>query len=421
MKQILSFSIIFSFLLTLVLAAPSSTQSPDPKDPVTAATKDSQNENLTAKEFKKRVDKLFERLPGKVDRSTSGSTFVWNIEFGTPDNVLNYVQTAMNNPEDLKIISAADTNKLIISIKNNNFQLFQETIELLEMIDMPVKQVLIEVMIAEFVLGDTETWESQWRMYANKAFDNSNLVSSLDLQHSPLNEAEESQSEGLNYFIINNQNMSAFINAQHQNQKFNVLSSPHIVASNHKKAMFHRGRSVPYLKGVSHNESGVLTSNYGNYKVGIDLGVTPHITDQGQIYMEIDQRIDEIVSNDIERGTVVTDNNEINTCLTVPEGKTVVMSGFIRNSERELIKKIPILSDIPLIGKFFNRSRKSHEKTELIVFITPRIIDERHTFSQLTEHQKNRLARTEDGQRMISEYKEMKEQKSRKKRTSKQH
>ncbi|MCK5683895.1 hypothetical protein KAJ27_07235 [bacterium] len=359
---------------------------------------------MTQAQFKTNVDKLFNKLSVKVSRTTSGNTFVWNLEHNSSDTVKTNLETLLDNPEDLKVIADQDTNKLFISVKNNNFEIMREALELLQVIDKPAKQVLIEVLIAEFTLGDTNTWESQWRVYSSKTFNSNNLISTTDLQHGGLGATDPTQTEGMHYFIINNQNVNAFLNAQKENNKFNVLSSPHIIASNHQKATFHRGRSVPYLTGVHVNESGVVTNQYSNLKVGINLEVVPHITEDGTTFLEIDQKIDEIISNNAERGTVETSNNHIVTKLTVPDGKTVILSGFIMQNERELYKKVPFLSDIPLIGKFFNKSRRSKIKTELIVFITPKIIGKNASIVAVTEAQKNKLAGKKDINRLMSKH-----------------
>jgi len=165
--------------------------------------------------------------------------------------------------------------------------------------------------------------------------------------------------------------------------KLNVLSRPSVLTRNNQEAYIQIGESVPYVTTTRYVTGQTEPVNTVDYRdTGIILQVTPHITAEGLVEMVIDGNTG-ISTTDWTRPIQVTANvfqypitqRLVNTTVIVPDGMTVVIGGLMTDKKTETIRKIPILGDIPWLGAAFRRTIESKEKTELIIFLTPHVVD----------------------------------------------
>jgi len=119
--------------------------------------------------------------------------------------------------------------------------------------------------------------------------------------------------------------------------------------------------------------TGAQSFNYAFEDVGIVLTVTPHITSNGYVTMDVDQS-----ANDLQGYTSfnapIVNQRTASTTVSVKTGETIVLGGIIRNQVTSTVNKIPILGDIPILGQLFRSTTKDNQKTELMVFLTPQVI-----------------------------------------------
>lgn len=153
-----------------------------------------------------------------------------------------------------------------------------------------------------------------------------------------------------------------------------VISSPRVITANQKEANIRQGVEIPYQQSAS---SGATTTQFKS--AVLSLTVTPQITPDDRIIMDLlvtKDSIGEIVTN--ERGGSVPsiDTRSIETQVLVNNGQTVVLGGIYETEEAETITKVPFLGDIPFLGVLFRSSRVSTQKSELLIFITPKILKE---------------------------------------------
>ena len=154
--------------------------------------------------------------------------------------------------------------------------------------------------------------------------------------------------------------------------KGKIVSSPRVITSDQTKAVIEQGEEIPYQVATS---SGATSIQFK--KASLRLEVTPQITPEGSVIMNLD------VSKD-SRGTLTTAGPAINTKhaqtqVLVENGGTVVIGGIFTQNDRTNVNKVPLLGDVPVLGHLFRNTTKISDKTELLIFITPKIVTERPT------------------------------------------
>jgi general secretion pathway protein D len=152
-----------------------------------------------------------------------------------------------------------------------------------------------------------------------------------------------------------------------------VLSTPRIFTSNNTQAQINISQSIPFITNSRQDVNGGLTFNYSFTDVGVVLTVTPRITSNGYVTMDINQ-----TANDLQGYTTfnapIINQREADTTVSVRNGETIILGGIIRNTVTANRNKVPLLGDIPLLGTLFQSNSKESKKTELIVLLTPRIV-----------------------------------------------
>lgn len=281
------------------------------------------------------------------------------------------------------------TNTLFV---NDTTGKLEEVRRLITQLDVPVRQVMIE---ARIVIAD-DKWGSQLGAKFNVAAGSSSngrnfgVAGNIDNAHkisagtAPLGAdtpisvnlpvAGAAGSLGLNILNIGNGNLVELeLSALESDGRGKVVSSPRIVAPDKKKATITQGTEIPYTTQAA---SGGTTVSFKPAILSLD--VTPQITPDDKILMDLDIKKDSV-------GQIVTtpggnvpsiDTKTLKTSVLVDNGDTAVLGGIFEQTTRTDVTKVPILGDIPIIGNFFKKTQKQQDKTELLIFITPRIIKE---------------------------------------------
>jgi type IV pilus assembly protein PilQ len=154
----------------------------------------------------------------------------------------------------------------------------------------------------------------------------------------------------------------------------NIISSPRVVTANQKEATIEQGVEIPYQQSAS---SGATTIQFK--KAVLSLKVTPQITPDNRIVMDLDVRDDSVGNVVVASGGVNVpsiNTREIATQVLVNDGQTVVLGGILETTQREDDTKVPYLGDIPVLGHLFKNTSHQDNKDELMIFITPKIVHE---------------------------------------------
>ena len=189
-------------------------------------------------------------------------------------------------------------------------------------------------------------------------------------------------------------NIGALVRALQSESDVNILSTPNILTTDNQKAEIMVGENVPFITGKSQGAGGVTLTTIERKDIGITLRLTPQISSDDHVTLEIYQEISslaEAAGFDPSVVGPITTKRAASTTVVVRNGQTVAIAGLIRDNKSTIEHKIPLLGDIPLLGWFFKFQTKKSDKTNLMVFLTPHIIKESEDADIIFKEKKEKM------------------------------
>ncbi len=268
--------------------------------------------------------------------------------------------------EQVRITADEIRNALIIQATPRDYKIIMD---ILRRLDVLPRQVLIEATIAEITRDIESDIGISWAFGSGAAAGDASFRASLT-------------DKGLSYAVGVTDKWYVALNALAKKGKVNVLSSPHILASENKEAKIDVSREIPLASSewTYATSAGVapVTQTTVQYRdTGVILSVTPHINEQGLVTMDISEEVSDLEKTPIKVAGVEYPSffkRTVNTSLTVKHGQTIAIGGLIKDKEDESITGLPCLIDIPGLRYLFGQRAEAVSKIELIVLITPRVI-----------------------------------------------
>jgi len=283
---------------------------------------------------------------------------------------------------NITVVAETKTNTLLITGPPQAFSMVESIIAQL---DRRTPQVFIQVAIVDVTLDDTTKFGVEWQW--------SNGDSTTHEVGPAFGLAEEKY--GLKYSIISD-NLQVLLHALTTRSNVKVYSTPSITTADNVAATISIGQDIPFVSTSEETNSGNLRQTVDFKNVSITLNVTPHVTaandDIPLITLDVQQTINELMGREIELNAPIIANRQAKTTVMVKDGQTIVIGGIIKENTEELKKAVPILSKIPLIGEAFKSRTKIRSKSELMVFLTPRILKDDTDVEQLKETERNKLS-----------------------------
>jgi type IV pilus assembly protein PilQ len=268
-------------------------------------------------------------------------------------------------------------------------------------VDKPVTQVLIEARIVEAtdrfsrtlgvrlgysnLAGDRVLNDSQTRFVTSgglrdTAFFSGQSVTqpqlltdrlAVNLPATPTGTGAQVGQFALTLFGSNaNKFLNLELSALESDGRGKIVSSPRVVTANQVEALIEQGTELPYQQATASGATAVAFR-----KANLSLRVKPQITPDGNVIMDVDVNKD-AVGQQTTAGFAI-DTRHVKTSVLVENGGTVVIGGIYTQEERNQVNKVPLLGDLPAVGPLFRNTFRQNDKTELLVFLTPRIIEER--------------------------------------------
>jgi general secretion pathway protein D len=196
------------------------------------------------------------------------------------------------------------------------------------------------------------------------------------------------------YQLLGN-DFSVTLRAIAQAGKLEILSRPSILARNSQQASILVGQQVPLVTNVRYDTLGNQINTVTYQDVGIILRVTPFITSDGQVEMIVSPEISTLTDQTIPIsqgvGAPVIAKRSADTVVVTPHGQTVIIGGMMQNTTASTDNKIPLLGDIPGLGRLFKRKIKDGSKTELLIFLTPYIATYTRDLTAMTHDERKQL------------------------------
>ncbi|MBV8760900.1 MAG: type II secretion system secretin GspD [Deltaproteobacteria bacterium] len=311
----------------------------------------------------------------------------------------------------VRVVNDDPTNSLIVMSSGRDYLAIKNVIRDL---DKPRRQIFIEALILEVQLNkelDIGT-SSHGGLPVNGG--DSLILGGVQAANGPksLNPASLASLSGLIGGILGSPltNSQTFLGtsipsyavlfqALATQDNTNILSAPHIIAIDNEKAEFSVGNNIPYQAGLSFGGFGLPTTgqtgstglpagsigqNIQREKLTLDLNVTPHISSNDAVRLEIEQNTKDLGGKDPQLGPTWTER-KLKTQVVVHDQESVVIGGLIQEREVYSVSKVPLLGDIPLLGYLFKYSTKQRKKTNLLILLTPYIIKDQLDLQSIRE------------------------------------
>lgn len=234
---------------------------------------------------------------------------------------------------------------------------------LVSQIDLDIKQVMIQAIILEKDVSDSKEFGV-------------NLGSSLSKNGFALDASTNtSQSSTFGALTLGTYaplgsigSFTGLVSALASDEKTKILSTPNILVMDRELGHISVGQNVPFLVSTQTTDGGVQTQSIERRDVGVSLSVTPHVLGSGEVVLKISQESSS-VTNSAQARDIITNQRSISTVARVSDGETIALGGLISNETRKSITGVPVLMNIPFLGRLFKSENESNSQKELMVFI----------------------------------------------------
>ncbi|MGH6877473.1 MAG: type II secretion system secretin GspD [Rhizomicrobium sp.] len=303
------------------------------------------------------------------------------------------------NMSTVNITADENNNALVILATPREYAVIQDA---LRQLDVAPLQVLLEAAIAEVTLTNNTQFGFQYFYQPNST---PNSTSNFTLTNGSTTVTPSGQNglsvplvpslPGFSYMFSNGNSLSAVLNALASITHVEVLSAPEVLVLNNQTAKLDVGDQVPIITqtAVSTITTGAPEVNSVQYlDTGVILTVTPRVNKGGMVMMDIDQQVAEpttTTSSSINSPTI--QQREISSSVAVADGETIALGGLFSNQVSKTKSGIPLLQDIPYLGHLFSNTSNSVSRDELMVLITPHVVDDLKKARAVTDELRRKL------------------------------
>lgn len=314
---------------------------------------------------------------------------------------------------DAQITADPRSNSLIVYASKKDMAMIKKV---LEKVDTLLPQVLIEGIVMNVALNNDFNFgvaAGQRPKQLTSDVKGGGVVNNSSGTANPLqgalgflgtNTLSYPSGGGVGYFAQLGQSWDVAISAVAGDGRADVVQRPRIITSHAVPASFFVGSSIPFRQG-GFAFSGQTSFTYQQLPVGIGLDVTPYITPDNLVVMEIAQNVDAVDGTPDPASEIppTTSNKSANAIVTVRSGDVVLLGGFLENSKSTSNSGVPYLKDIPLLGNLFKRKADSGKRSELMILVRPTILPKPQDLAELTNQQRQNSGNIQELERRMNE------------------
>jgi general secretion pathway protein D len=295
----------------------------------------------------------------------------------------------------VRITADVANNAILVYANEDDYRIIERA---LNQLDRPKLQVAIDVTVAEVTLNHDLSYGVQFFLTNNGHGSVSNTTGTT----LPLTIPAAANLPGFNFVAGGLTNPHVILSALSQYTDVKILSNPSLVVVDNQPATLEVGEQVPVTTGsatvLSANNAVVNTIDYQN--TGILLHILPRVNSNGTVLLDVEQEISAVVNNNVSGASSATSTTnltptisvrKVKSELSVVNGQTVLLAGLISETQNLVHNGIPILDQIPMVGKAFGSDDNSIDRTELILFIRPQIIQNGADASVVAEELRSKM------------------------------
>jgi general secretion pathway protein D len=372
-----------------------------------------------------KIDTLrVKQLIAMIDKETprgKGKIHVYYCENATAEELAKVLQdvpsqdaAATKGKKGAPVISgkvriSADkaTNSLIIMADQEDYLVLEEVIKKL---DIPRSMVFIESLIMEVDMDKSLDIGIDWQAFGETSISGKETAVGGQFSSQGLLDPGALTQGGLTVGLITEQtniagllvsNIAAIINAVKTDDEFRILSTPQVLTTDNEEARITVGENRPYQTRSTTDPSGGTFESFEYRDVGKILKITPHVTEGRLVRMKISLEVTNIdlASTLTTSSTLpVTQKRTVDTTVIVKDSQTVVIGGLIEDSSTENETKVPVLGDIPVLGWLFRDRSEKNERTNLYIFLTPRVIKSPAEAREIMQDKKDQMDTIQEGE-----------------------
>ena len=292
----------------------------------------------------------------------------------------SFVGEQSENLNATRVVASAPTNTLLIHATPDEYQ---RVLGILHRLDVPPRQVQVEATIVEVTLNDSLRYGVQY--FFEDDGDTFGLSNGDTTAISP---------ELPGFSAVFGTPAEVVIDALDDVTSVNVVSSPNLMILNNQSARLVVGDQVPIstrTRQDANSDPDVFVSTVEFRDTGVIFEVTPRINSSGSVVLDINQEVSTVGETDASTGNPIISQRTVSSSISVDSGETIALGGLFENRNTRGNAGVPVLKDIPVAGKLFGRNSRRNQQTELLVLITPRIVNNTMDARRVTNQLRQRV------------------------------
>ncbi|MEJ5127762.1 type II secretion system secretin GspD [Comamonas sp. MYb21] len=339
----------------------------------------------------------------------SGSGF----SSGFGNNNANRLGTSGNNQQqggtptitataigDIRVVADEFNNTILVWSTGSQFRKIESS---LKRLDVAPIQVLIEASIIEVSLNENLQYGVEW-LFRNSGIGGRNFsgTGSLGTLNNTTPGTIAAAAGNFTYSLFNSGgDIAARLSAVAGQGQVKMLSSPSVMVMDNHPATISVGEQIPVKVSSYITTNSYLSDNYQLKDTGVILNVTPSVNSGNMVSLQIDQSVIDSAGLDAASQQTKFSNRQLTSKLAVRSGESIVMGGLIKDQNEDTNSGIPLLKDIPIIGKAFSSTTRSSKRTELLLVMTPRVVRTDVDVREVSEELRDRLRGLNDDDLLI--------------------
>jgi general secretion pathway protein D len=300
-----------------------------------------------------------------------------------------------------RVVADPANNALIVTAKEQDWKEIEAVIKELDVLPL---QVLIDATIAEVQLTDSLRYGIKWYFQQGSNAEGLGGVPGRNVLENVAAGFAASSPYAFHYSLVAaGKDVRILLSAEATKNKVNILSSPSLMVLNNQEAAIKVGDQVPILTGqfggavaggglIGNNPALSTFSSIQYRDTGVLLTVRPRVNNGGLVLMDLEQAVDDVSQKKISGiDSPIITQRQIKSSVAVRNGETLVLGGLIKDQSDNSRSGIPLLHDLPLLGDLFGSTAKSNNRTELVVLLTPRVVESQRNAREITNEFRRKL------------------------------
>ena len=366
-----------------------------------------------------------------IDAEQSRGNFkIYELQYAVAENIVKTLSKLTGNivevsksqevkapetqqPSNNQISISADqaTNSLIVFGPS---EIFVTLDKIIAQLDVPRVQVYIEALVMETNLNKSLDFGVDWTSTIPTAQGDGVITTGFP-NGTPLTVESAAQKAGrhsigvigggaLKFQDQTYLSFGAFIRASQNDSDINVLAHPELMMLNNQKSQINVSRVIPVATNSTTDANGRVTDQIEFRDVGVILSIRPQISGDNHIRLEIEQKSSDVSPVSVGQSNAITTfKRELKTTVISENNSIIVLGGLLNEQISQSENKVPGLGDIPLLGWFFRSEKNTYQKTNLLMFIRPKIVRNRHDMIRVTEQAKKRYKQASESRKSFRE------------------